>query len=284
VTASAWTLGVTARIIHPGETPENILESLVKRLGLPPCAPRTAGDAACWLPFRARADHRGGIAAGRPPSRPALLVRHARGRRAHGGGRPGAILTPMRTPSTRNRGAPAPAMPPCRIGGRAFRSSLSAPPTRASRRISRTRVLDERCRPVIELARKGASSRAQFTVDAEEADGWSSRSTCSAPCWPIRRCGGWEGFGLAVQAYQKRAPAVIDWLEATAHAHRPPSHGAAGQGRAYWDTEVKRAQERGLAEYPGSPARAMTRSLLHRVHPQAVGGAPAPLSAVCHPQ
>src|SRR5437588_11659273 len=35
VTASAWTLGVTARIIHPGETPENILESLVKRLGLP---------------------------------------------------------------------------------------------------------------------------------------------------------------------------------------------------------------------------------------------------------
>ena len=39
MTASAWTLGVTARIIHPGETPENILESLVK-LGLP--AVRTA--------------------------------------------------------------------------------------------------------------------------------------------------------------------------------------------------------------------------------------------------
>src|SRR5499433_4466048 len=33
VSASAWTLGVTARIIHPGETPDTILESLIKRLG-----------------------------------------------------------------------------------------------------------------------------------------------------------------------------------------------------------------------------------------------------------
>ena len=35
VSASAWTLGVTARLIQPGETPENIIESLAKRLGLP---------------------------------------------------------------------------------------------------------------------------------------------------------------------------------------------------------------------------------------------------------
>ena len=35
VSASAWTLGITARIIHPGETPDTILESLIKRLGLP---------------------------------------------------------------------------------------------------------------------------------------------------------------------------------------------------------------------------------------------------------
>src|ERR1700676_3162686 len=35
VTASAWTLGVAARIIHPGETPETILDSIVRRLGLP---------------------------------------------------------------------------------------------------------------------------------------------------------------------------------------------------------------------------------------------------------
>src|SRR5215467_578630 len=35
VSASAWTLGITARIIHPGETPETIVETLIKRLGLP---------------------------------------------------------------------------------------------------------------------------------------------------------------------------------------------------------------------------------------------------------
>src|SRR5688500_20411072 len=35
VSASAWTLGLTARVIQPGETPDNIVESVVKRLGLP---------------------------------------------------------------------------------------------------------------------------------------------------------------------------------------------------------------------------------------------------------
>jgi len=35
VSASAWTLGITARVIHPGETPDGIVESLVKRLGVP---------------------------------------------------------------------------------------------------------------------------------------------------------------------------------------------------------------------------------------------------------
>src|SRR5262249_59224544 len=35
VSASAWTLGLTARIIQPGETPDTILDGLIKRLGLP---------------------------------------------------------------------------------------------------------------------------------------------------------------------------------------------------------------------------------------------------------
>src|SRR5581483_8150507 len=35
ISASAWTLGVAARIIHPGETPETILDSIVRRIGLP---------------------------------------------------------------------------------------------------------------------------------------------------------------------------------------------------------------------------------------------------------
>ena len=68
---------------------------------------------------------------------------------------------------------------------------------------------------------------------------------------------GWEGFGLAVQAYQKRAPAVIAWLNDIAHAHRRRLMVRLVKG-AYWDTEVKRAQERGLADYPVFTRKAAT--------------------------
>src|SRR5205807_5097418 len=68
---------------------------------------------------------------------------------------------------------------------------------------------------------------------------------------------GWDGFGLAVQAYQKRAGAVIDWLAATALALDRRLMVRLVKG-AYWDTEVKRAQERGLADYPVFTRKAMT--------------------------
>src|SRR5262249_1717908 len=96
-----------------------------------------------------------------------------------------------------------------------------------------------------------------FTIDAEEADRLelSLEVFSAAVADPSLR--GWEGYGLAVQAYQKRAPAVIDWLNDL----------AGGVGRrlmvrlvkgAYWDTEVKRGQERGLADYPVFTRKAMT--------------------------
>src|SRR5690606_17381616 len=59
----------------------------------------------------------------------------------------------------------------------------------------------------------------------------------------------WEGFGIVVQAYQKRAPFVIDWIAglAKAHGRRIPVRLVKG---AYWDSEVKRAQVEGLPGYP----------------------------------
>jgi RHH-type proline utilization regulon transcriptional repressor/proline dehydrogenase/delta 1-pyrroline-5-carboxylate dehydrogenase len=68
---------------------------------------------------------------------------------------------------------------------------------------------------------------------------------------------GWDGFGLAVQAYQKRAPAVIEWLAQTGAALGRRITVRLVKG-AYWDTEVKRAQERGLADYPVFTRKAMT--------------------------
>src|SRR4029079_3695065 len=60
---------------------------------------------------------------------------------------------------------------------------------------------------------------------------------------------GWDGLGLAVQAYQKRALPVIAWLADLArrqHLSIPICLGRV----AYWDTEIKRGQELGLSDYP----------------------------------
>src|SRR5690606_36940139 len=67
----------------------------------------------------------------------------------------------------------------------------------------------------------------------------------------------WEGFGLAVQAYQKRAPMVLDWLGALSRRHGRRLQVRLVKG-AYWDAEIKRAQERGLPGYPVFSRKANT--------------------------
>ncbi|MGC4126730.1 bifunctional proline dehydrogenase/L-glutamate gamma-semialdehyde dehydrogenase PutA, partial [Enterobacter sp.] len=68
---------------------------------------------------------------------------------------------------------------------------------------------------------------------------------------------GWIGFGLAIQAYQKRAYAVIEYVEALAKSLGRRLMVRLVKG-AYWDTEVKRAQERGLEDYPVFTRKAVT--------------------------
>src|SRR5262249_15022276 len=68
---------------------------------------------------------------------------------------------------------------------------------------------------------------------------------------------GWDGFGMAVQGYQKRASAVVDWIADTAAALDRRLMVRLVKG-AYWDTEIKRAQERGPADYPVFTRKAMT--------------------------
>jgi RHH-type proline utilization regulon transcriptional repressor/proline dehydrogenase/delta 1-pyrroline-5-carboxylate dehydrogenase len=78
-----------------------------------------------------------------------------------------------------------------------------------------------------------------------------------AACLRDGSLAGWDGFGLAVQAYQKRAGAVIDWVAGAADALDRRLMVRLVKG-AYWDTEIKRAQERGLADYPVFTRKAMT--------------------------
>ncbi len=99
------------------------------------------------------------------------------------------------------------------------------------------------------LALLAAGHNINFTLDAEEAD----RLTLSLAI--VERLarepdfGTWTGLGLAVQAYQKRAPAVIDRLALLARETGRRLVVRLVKG-AYWDTEIKRAQIAGRPDYP----------------------------------
>jgi RHH-type transcriptional regulator, proline utilization regulon repressor / proline dehydrogenase / delta 1-pyrroline-5-carboxylate dehydrogenase len=123
--------------------------------------------------------------------------------------------------------------------------------------ISRARVVKELTPRVIELARAAKSHDLNLTIDAEEADRLELSLDIVGRTLADPGLAGWDGFGLAVQAYQKRAPAVIDWVASAAEALGRRVMVRLVKG-AYWDTEVKRAQERGLADYPVFSRKAMT--------------------------
>jgi RHH-type transcriptional regulator, proline utilization regulon repressor / proline dehydrogenase / delta 1-pyrroline-5-carboxylate dehydrogenase len=253
VSASAWTLGMTARIIHPGETPDRILEGLIRRLGLP------AVRAATRQAMRLLASH---FVLGQ-------TIEEALDRaRAH---RTLCYSFDMlgegaRTAADAERYFASYAHAIDAIGERA---GDVAPPNRPSisvklsalhprfEALSRDVVLAELVPKALALARKARDQDLNFTVDAEEADRLELSLDVIAAVLADRSLRGWEGFGIAVQAYQKRAPAVIDWLDETAGALGRRLMVRLVKG-AYWDTEVKRAQERGLSDYPVFTRKPMT--------------------------
>ena len=202
VSASAWTLGVAARIIHPGETPETILEGIVRRLGLP------AMRAATRQAMRLLGSHfvigqtiDEALAARPQRMRIPLFVRHARRGRAHRAPTPKNISTPMprrslRSAQRRQRGAAA------IVRGISVKLSALHPRYEA---ISRQRVRAELTPRLLELARLAKTHDLQFTVDAEEADRLELSLEIIGAVLDDASLGGWDGFGLAVQAYQKRA-------------------------------------------------------------------------------
>ncbi len=113
----------------------------------------------------------------------------------------------------------------------------------------RRRVHTELGARVLELAQLAMSKGVALTVDAEEADRLELSLDIIGAVFADSSLEGWNGFGLAVQAYQKRAPFVIDWLADIARANRRRWCVRLVKG-AYWDAEIKRAQEGGFAGYP----------------------------------
>ena len=96
-----------------------------------------------------------------------------------------------------------------------------------------------------------------LTIDAEEADRLELSLDVLGALVADPELTDWAGLGFAVQAYQKRAPFVIDWLIAMARRHRRRLMVRLVKG-AYWDTEIKRAQQDGLVDYPVYTRKAHT--------------------------
>ncbi|RPE75963.1 L-proline dehydrogenase /delta-1-pyrroline-5-carboxylate dehydrogenase [Vulcaniibacterium tengchongense] len=113
----------------------------------------------------------------------------------------------------------------------------------------RARVLAELTPRVLELAQLAKSYGIGFTVDAEEADRLELSLDVIAAAYADASLEGWEGYGLAVQAYQKRAPEAIAFVADLARRHRRRIPVRLVKG-AYWDSEIKRAQVDGQPGYP----------------------------------
>ena len=121
----------------------------------------------------------------------------------------------------------------------------------------RHRVLDELVGPLMALAVAAKHANMGFNVDAEEADRLELSLDVIAALSANPELKGWAGLGVVVQAYQKRAPYVLDWLADLARRHRRRFMVRLVKG-AYWDSEIKRHQELGLAGYPVFTRKAST--------------------------
>ncbi len=100
-----------------------------------------------------------------------------------------------------------------------------------------------------ELARIMRAAWLPLTIDAEEATRLDLSLALLDHLFTDLALAGWNGLGLAVQAYSKRTIPLIEWLSeaAAATGRRIPVRLVKG---AYWDSEIKWAQEAGLSGYP----------------------------------
>ena len=99
------------------------------------------------------------------------------------------------------------------------------------------------------LARMAAKANLNFTLDAEEANRLDISLDLFAELAADPETKGWQGLGLAVQCYSRRALDVMQWLIALAK-HSDRRFMVRLVKGAYWDTEIKHAQELGLESYP----------------------------------
>ncbi|HKO69889.1 MAG TPA: bifunctional proline dehydrogenase/L-glutamate gamma-semialdehyde dehydrogenase PutA [Bradyrhizobium sp.] len=253
VNASAWALGVSARVVQSGESPEGTIGRIAKRLGVP------AIRAATRQAMRLMGSHfvlgeTIEAALSRAHSAGAMrysfdmlgeAARTAADAERYFDSYASAIEAIGRTAGDR----PLPDRPGISVKLSALHPRFES--------LSARRVMAELVPRLIELARRAKTYDLNFTVDAEEADRLELSLDVIAAAFSDASLKNWDGFGVAIQAYQKRATAVIDYVDELARALNRRMMIRLVKG-AYWDTEIKRAQERGIDDYPVFTRKAMT--------------------------
>ena len=116
-------------------------------------------------------------------------------------------------------------------------------------RTQRARVMAELGHRLKSLALLAKHYNIGLNIDAEEADRLELSLDLFAELAADRLLAAWDGLGFVVQAYQKRAPFVVDLLVDLARRTQRRLMIRLVKG-AYWDTEIKRAQVDGLGSYP----------------------------------
>jgi RHH-type proline utilization regulon transcriptional repressor/proline dehydrogenase/delta 1-pyrroline-5-carboxylate dehydrogenase len=116
-------------------------------------------------------------------------------------------------------------------------------------RAHRQRVLRELTPRLVELCRLAREAGIALTLDTEESERLELTVELLTAMCQSPELAGWDGFGIAVQTYQRRAVPLVRYLIRLANETRRVLHVRLVKG-AYWDAEIKRGQERGLASYP----------------------------------
>ena len=254
VAAAAWGLGLTNRVIRPGETPQNTLQNLTKRLGMPTVriGVRQAmgylghqfvlGQTIEEALKRARKEEKDGYRFSYD-----MLGEGAR-----------TQADADRYLASYHEAIEAIGKAPGDVakGSRGISVKLSALHPNYHPRHWDEAVADLTPK-LIELGKTAKRFDLNMTVDAEEAERLELSLDIIKRAYTDDALSGWDGYGLAVQAYQKRAMAVCIWAADLAEARRGQMMIRLVKG-AYWDTEIKLAQQHGLADFPVFTRKAAT--------------------------
>lgn len=144
--------------------------------------------------------------------------------------------------------------------------------------VTHERVVNELAPKVLALAQLARKYNISFTIDAEESERLDVSLDVIEKVFVDPSLDGWDGFGMAVQSYQKRAFWILDWIANLAKNANRRFMVRLIKG-AYWDSEIKKTQMQGLEDYP-----VFTRKMFTDVSFQACAKKILTMTDVIYPQ